>query len=238
MFELLLAFAAGLLTLLNPCVLPLLPVVLAGSVSRHPLGPLALASGLALSFTLFGFLAYSVAQGLGFSQEDISRAGALIMVGFGAVLVVPRAQAAFARMTGALAGGGNKAVDAVEDRGLFGQFLAGGLLGLVWSPCVGPTLGGAIALAGQGQDLLRAFTIMASFSAGIALVVLGLGYGSRELIAQRRSWLMQVSKYAKPVMGVALIAVGLAIWFHLDRVLEVWALDTFPPWLLDYSVSI
>ena len=237
MAELFFAYIAGLLTLINPCVLPLLPVVLAGSIGRHPLGPAAMAGGLAVSFTVFGFVAYAVAQSFGLQQEDIARAGALVMIAFGAVLLVPQAQAAFARAAAGLAGGGNRAIDAIEGSGLAGQAGAGALLGLVWSPCIGPTLGGAIALASVGESLGWAFAIMALFSAGAATVVLGLAYGSRELIARRRDTLMALSKIAKPVMGIALIAVGLGIWFHLDRAVEFWALETLPAWFTDLSVS-
>lgn len=238
MAELAFAYIAGLLTLINPCVLPLLPVVLAGSIGRHPFGPVAMAGGLAVSFTVFGFAAYAFAQGFGLQQEDIAAAGALVMIAFGAVLLVPRAQEAFARATAGLAGSGNRAIDTVEGSGLAGQAASGALLGLVWSPCIGPTLGGAIALASQGESLGWAFAIMTLFSAGAATIVLGLAYGSRELIAQRRDWLLALSKYAKPVMGVALIAVGLGIWFHVDRVLEFWALETLPAWFTDLSVSL
>ncbi len=237
MAELAFAYIAGLITLINPCVVPLLPIVLAGSIGRNPLGPLAMAAGLAVSFTVFGFVAYAFAQGLGLQQEDIARGGALVMVGFGAVLLVPQAQAAFSRAAAGLAGGGNRAIDAVEDRGLAGQAAGGALLGLVWSPCIGPTLGGAIALASQGESLGRAFAVMAAFSAGAGTIVLGLAYGAREIVARRQATLMRISKYAKPVMGVALIAVGLGIWFHFDRVIESWAVQTLPAWFTDLSVS-
>jgi len=238
MLDLLFAYIAGLLTLINPCVLPLLPVVLAGSIGQHKHGPAAMAAGLAVSFTLFGFATYAIIQSFGILQEDVSRVGALIMIGFGTVLLVPKAQAGFARMAGAAAGGGNKAIDVVEGNGLAGQVAAGALLGLVWSPCIGPTLGGAIALASQGENLWWALAIMMVFSAGSASIVLALGYGSRELIMQRRNLLMRITKYAKPVMGIALILVGLSIWFHFDRVVEAWVVQVLPAWLVDFSVSL
>jgi cytochrome c biogenesis protein CcdA len=233
-----LAYLAGLLTLLNPCVLPLLPVVLAGALARHRAGPLALAIGLAASFTVFGFLIYAFAQAAGFQQEDIAAGGALAMIAFGAILLVPQANAAFSRAAGALAGGGNRAIDAFEGNSLWRQAAAGALLGLVWSPCIGPTLGGAIALASQGESLGFAFLLMLSFSLGVATVMLALGYGGREIIRRRRDLLMRVSSYAAPVMGVALIAVGLFLWFGINRTIDTWVLDTLPAWFNDISVSI
>lgn len=236
MAELAFAYIAGLLTLINPCVIPLLPIVLAGSIGRNRFGPLAMAAGLAVSFTVFGFAAYAFAQGFGLQTEDIARIGALVMIGFGAVLLVPRAQETLARAAAGVAGGSSRAIDAVEDRGLAGQAAAGALMGLVWSPCIGPTLGGAIALASLGESLGRAFAVMAAFSAGAGTIVIGLAYGAREIVARRHAALVRVSKYAKPVMGIALIAVGLGIWFHLDRLIELWALETLPAWFTDLSV--
>ncbi|WP_164730484.1 cytochrome c biogenesis CcdA family protein [Pelagibacterium montanilacus] len=235
------AYLAGLLTLLNPCVLLLLPIILAGSATRNLLGPLALAGGLSAGFTLAGIAGYGLAQSLGLFPEDIARIAAIVMIGFGVVLLVPQANAAFARMSGSLAGGGDRALSAIEKASpdsLWRQGLAGLLLGVVWSPCIGPTLGGAIALASQGENLIYAFSIMAVFSLGAGTIVLALAYGGRELIARRRERLMAVARIAKPLMGFALVVVGLAIWFGLDRMVEFWALTLLPEGLFDLSVSI
>ena len=236
MLDFVFAYLAGLLTLINPCVLPLLPIVLAGSVSKNKYGPMAMAVGLALSFTVVGFLIYTVALNIGLDQDAISRFGAGIMIGFGVILIVPQFERQFAKVTSGVAAGGNKSINKINDDGLGGQLLTGVLLGVAWSPCIGPTLGGAIGLASQGENLFYALMIMAVFSLGAGTIVLALSYGSRELIGQRRALLNDVSKHAKPIMGAALLAVGLSIWFHFDRVIEVWALDALPDWLIDFSV--
>lgn len=236
MLDFVFAYLAGLLTLINPCVLPLLPIVLAGSVSKNKYGPMAMAVGLALSFTVVGFSIYTVALSIGLDQDAISRFGAGIMIGFGIILIVPQFERQFAKVTSGVAAGGNKSINKINDDGLGGQLLTGVLLGVAWSPCIGPTLGGAIGLASQGENLFYALMIMAVFSLGAGSIVLALSYGSRELIGQRRALLNDISKYAKPIMGAALLAVGLSIWFHFDRVIEVWALDALPDWLIDFSV--
>jgi cytochrome c-type biogenesis protein len=236
--DFLLAYVAGLLTLINPCVLPLIPLIAAGAVSRHPLGPAALAAGMAVTFTLAGLTVFGFARAVGLSPGDITVAAGLVMVGFGLVLLVPRAEAAFSRLAGAAAGGGTRLIMRTEGRGLWGEALAGGLLGLAWSPCIGPTLGAAIGFAAQGENIPYAGAIMLAFAAGAATVVLALSYGARSILAGRRSWLSQFSPYAKPVLGVGLVIVGLAIVFHLDRAIEAWAIETLPAWFTDLSVSI
>lgn len=238
MLDLLLAYIAGLLTLINPCVLPLLPLIAAGSVSRHPMGPLAMAGGMAASFTLAGVSIFALTRATGIAQEDITVGAGWVMVAFGLVQLVPQAQAGFSRLAGAAAGGGTQMIGQVEGRGLGGELLAGGLLGLAWSPCIGPTLGAAIGLAAQGESLGYAFAIMALFSAGAATIMLLLAYGTRSLIASRRALLARITPYAKSILGAGLIVVGLAIAFHIDRLLEAWALAVLPAWFADLSVSL
>ena len=235
--ELAFAYAAGLLTLLNPCVLPLIPLIAAGAVSRRPLGPVALAGGMALSFVLAGLGAYSAAHALGVTQGDLTIAAGLLMVAFGLVLVVRPAEAAFSRLAGAVAGGGTRLLGAMEGRGLAGETMAGVLLGLAWSPCIGPTLGAAVGFAAQGTNLLEAGLIMAAFAAGSSTVILVLAYGARAALASRRL-LGRVMPYAKPLLGAGLILVGLAIALGLNHVVEGWALETLPAWFTDLSVSI
>lgn len=238
MLDLFLAYAAGLLTLLNPCVLPLIPLIAAGAVSRHPLGPLALAGGMAASFVLAGLGAYGLARALGIAQSDIVVAAGVMMVLFGLVLVVRPAEAVFSRLVGAAAGGGTRLVSATEGRGLAGEAAAGALLGLAWSPCIGPTLGAAIGFAAQGDNLGYAALVMTGFAGGAATIVLALAHGARAALSQRREWLSRIAPYAKPVLGAGLIVVGLAIVFHLDRAAEAWALEVLPAWFTDLSVSI
>jgi cytochrome c-type biogenesis protein len=233
-----LAFGAGLLTLINPCVLPLLPLVAASAVSRHPLGPLAMALGLAVSFTIFGMVVFALLRATGLVQSDITLIGGWLMIGFGLVLLVPQAQAQFSRLAGATAEGGTRLIGQVEGRGLWGEGAAGALLGLAWSPCIGPTLGAAIGFAASGENLLNAFGIMLAFSAGAAGVVLALAYGTRGLIAQRKAWLMAIMPHAKTILGVGLILVGLASVLHFDRIAEAWAVENLPAWLNDLSVSL
>ena len=236
--DFLFAYIAGLLTLINPCVLPLLPIILAGSVARHRLAPVATALGLATSFAIVGFLVTAFAHQIGLNADAITRFGAALMIGFGLILLVPQFDRQFARVTAGLAARGNNQISAQSSQHLGGHFFTGMLLGAAWSPCIGPTLGGAIGLASQGESLLYAFFIMVMFSFGAGTIVLALSYGSRELIGQRKAFLAQISSYAKPIMGAALLAAGLAIWFHLDRQIEFWLLEILPNWMVDLSVRL
>ena len=238
MFDIALAYGAGLLTLINPCVLPLLPLIAAGAVARHPLGPVAMAAGMAVSFTFVGISVFWLTRAVGLQQEDVSLATGWLMIAFGLVMIVPRAQEQFARAASGVAGGSNAVIGRVETKGLAGETAAGALLGLAWSPCIGPTLGAAIGFAAQGENLGYAFMIMLVFSLGAATVMLGLSYGARGLIGTRRDFLNKIAPHAKTILGIGLLVVGIFIVFHLDRIAEAWAVQVLPNWLTDFSVII
>ena len=150
----LLAFAAGALTILSPCVLPLVPIVLGSAAQKHRLGPLALAAGLVASFTLVGFAVATLGAASGLDSDVVRTAGAVILLLVGIALVVVRRRRRWSN--GRLPRWRNWASArqaGLERFGLAGQAAIGVLLGLVWSPCVGPTLGTATVLAAQGRKI-------------------------------------------------------------------------------------
>ena len=231
------AFLAGLLTLINPCVLPVLPIVLASALQAHRSGPVALAAGMSVSFTVFGLTLAAAGQALGLSDRLLSQGAAVLMVAFGVTLLVPRFSLAFEAATAGFAARADTRIDAVDRTGLGGQALTGALLGAVWSPCVGPTLGGAISLASQGQSLAWAAAVMFSFALGVSAVILTLAYGTRAALQRRKAALRGVAQWSKPLMGGVLVAVGLILFFQLQQVFEGWAIAVLPIWLQDLSVT-
>lgn len=236
--DLILAYLAGLLTLINPCVLPVLPIVLASALQAHRLGPVAMAGGMAVSFVVLGMIIAAAGQSLGLTEETVARIGAFLLIGFGLVLLVPAFGARFATATGGIAVRADRGIDGLDRSGLGGQVLAGALLGAVWSPCIGPTLGGAISLASQGQSLLWAAAVMTAFSAGVATIILALGYGARAAILRRRDSLRALAEWARPVTGVLFLLLGVAILFSLHHMAEAWLMNILPDWLIDLSVSL
>lgn len=236
--ELLFAYAAGLLTLINPCVLPVLPIVLVSALNASRMGPVALAAGMSVSFVVFGVLVTAFGSSIGLTQDRLAEIGAFLMIAFGIVLVVPMFARRFETATAGFAAGADAQLSDIDDSGLKGQFLGGLLLGAVWSPCIGPTLGGAIALASQGESLLWATLIMIFFALGVSTLILGLGFGAREAIRARTTALRGLAEKSKPILGVTFIAVGLMLALKFHHVIEAWALDVMPIWLQDLSVAL
>ena len=232
------AYVAGLLTLINPCVLPLLPIVIAAAFQNSRFGPLALAAGLIISFAAVGVSVTAFGHLVSIDADTVNRAAAVAMMGFGVVLLVPGAQTMLATLAAPLASRASSRLDTRERAGVAGQLGVGILLGAVWSPCIGPTLGGAIGLAASGEHLGQAAVTMLVFGAGVSTVLIALAYGSRQAVSARRERLAAWMPWAKPLMGVTLLVVGTAILFHIDRMIEGWLLDQMPVWLQDLSVSV
>jgi cytochrome c-type biogenesis protein len=162
---------------------------------------------------------------------------ALILI-IGIVLVVPALQTRFALAAAPVATGGQALIDRLRPSGIGGQFALGMLLGAIWSPCSGPTLGAAIGLAAQSETAGRAAMVMAMFSVGAATPILALAYGSRQAIFARRDLLARTSRIAKPLMGAALIGVGVFVLTGFDKVVEASLTRAMPDWLVTVTTRL
>jgi len=233
-----LAFAAGLLSILSPCVLPLVPIVLGTAVTAHPFGAFALAAGLSTSFTVLGLLLALAGFGAGIDAGMFRVAAVGIMIMLGAILVIPSWQARLAAAGGPISIWADRRFGGFASPGLAGQFAIGLLLGAVWSPCVGPTLGAASLLASQGRDLSQVALTMAVFGIGAALPLILLGLLSRATLMRVRSQLMSAGKLGKGLLGAAFILIGAAIVSGADKTLEAALVDASPQWLTQLTTSL
>ena len=196
-----LAFLAGVLSTLSPCVLPLLPIVLGSALSEHRAGPLALAAGLALSFVVIGLVVATVGFAIGLDAGVFRMVAGVLLIAVGVVLLVPRLQAQFALAAGPVGNWTEQRFGGFSTAGLGGQFAVGLLLGAVWSPCVGPTLGAASVLASQQARtrLGRCHHAGVRDRRGLPLVLLGLL--SREAMLRWRERLLAAGQRGKLAHG-------------------------------------
>lgn len=233
-----LSVLAGSLSTLSPCVLPLIPILLGSAVTAHRFGPFALATGLALSFALVGIFFASIGVSLGLDQEILRNIAAVMLLLFGAILLSSYLQERFAGAASGLSGAGQNLLSKVTLNGLAGQFILGLLLGLVWSPCVGPTLGAAIGLASQGQNIAQVSVVMALFGVGAGLPLVVLGLLSRQAMMKMRGSLLTAGMYGKQILGGVMLLLGIMILTGADKAFETWVLDIAPQWLVDLTTSI
>ena len=226
-----LGFLAGALSTLSPCVLPLVPILVASAFAQHPLGLWALAAGLASSFTIVGVLVATVGLSLGIDGTVVHRAAGALLIGFGAVMALPVLQRRFTRATAPLAAGGGRALARVEGRGWRGQLAVGALLGIVWTPCVGPTLGAASTLAAQSSRLAEVSALMLVFGIGAATPLLAVGALSRRIAVARSGAWLAAAETSRRVLGMLLVVAGVLIVFGAERSVETWLVDHSPDWL-------
>ncbi len=231
-----LSFLAGVLSTLSPCVLPLIPILMGSAASTHRFGPVALVGGLMLSFALIGVVLGSLGGSIGVEQETLRVVGGMLLIVFGAVLISSALQERFSGAISRL-GVGQSLLARFNLTGLHGQFLLGLLLGIVWSPCVGPTLGAAITLASQGQALAQVAAVMMAYSLGAGLPLLAIGMLSRQAMGRWRNRMLEAGQKAKKIFGVALLLIGILVLTGADKSFERWAVNAMPDWLVMLTSS-
>jgi cytochrome c-type biogenesis protein len=231
------AFLAGVLSTLSPCVLPLIPIIIGAAANQHRFGPFALAGGLAVSFAVIGTGLASIGSSIGLAQDGFRLFAAVVMGIIGIVLISNRLQERFAVAMSGVSGAGNSLLSKVTIDGLLGQFLIGILLGLVWTPCVGPTLGAAITLASQGRDLGKIVFVMAIFGLGAGLPLALLGMLSRGAMMKAKGKLGNAGKFGKQLLGGFLIVISLLVMTGQDKTLESFLLKHSPDWLTDLTTT-
>jgi len=234
----LVGFLAGAASILSPCVLPILPILIASALSKHRFGAVALAAGLALTFALVGIFIATLGASIGLGTELLRHIAAALMVLFGIVMLSQRLQLAFGNISSRIGSRGQQALGAIKGDGLAGQFMIGSLLGLVWSPCVGPTLGAASTLAAQGRNIAQIAMLMMVFGLGAGLPLMLLGGLSQATVGRMRGSLVSIGHVAKFLIGGLFVVFGLLILTGLDRKLEAFLLSISPDWLTRLTTSL
>lgn len=230
-----LAGLSGVLSTLSPCVLPLLPIVISTAAQAHRFGALALGVGLTVSFTALGLFIATVGFSLGLTEEVFRFVAGVMLLIFAAILLVPPLQTAFMQMAGGLASRGGQLSGRIEGRGWHGQLLVGLVLGMVWTPCVGPTLGAAATLASSGRNLGEAGLTMLVFGLGAALPLIVIGSLSRQALMSMRGRLNSAARGGKWLLGVTFLLIGFGIVSGTDKQLETWLVAHSPAWLTELT---
>jgi cytochrome c-type biogenesis protein len=235
MSTLLLALLAGILTVLSPCVLPLLPLTLGAAASHGRMGPVYLAAGLTISFVAIGMFVALVGYSIGLDEGFFRTLAAIIMITVGLLLALPVLQRQVAVAAGPASNWINERWGHSVASTSSGQFGLGALLGAVWAPCVGPTLGAASVLAAQGENLGEVTLTMTAFGIGAALPLLVLGLLSREVLLRWRGQMLSASGTLKTVMGAILVLVGVSIVAGIDKTVEARLVELSPDWLTELT---
>jgi cytochrome c-type biogenesis protein len=221
-------FLAGVLIAFSPCILPALPIIGATALQQNRFGPVITASGLISGFVIMGVALKTLSIAFQLPQEVWRQIAAFLLVLLGT-----------ASLTSGYFKGSNILIDPVLgvaqnvsnkalNYGLFGQFLIGVLLGIIWMPCVGPALGGVMIMIINEPNYFIAVYSMALFGLGASLPLLACSYG---LNRGFKHWHL-ISKHIYTVFGVILLGAGFMIIFQIDTFLQAKILSVLPNWWL------
>lgn len=232
-------FIAGMATVITPCILPILPAVLSGSVGSR-LRPVAIVTGMSVTFTLMGLLISTVVSAA-FFTEYLRRFSIFFIIGMGAVLFDDDINQQYVKISSSIVNFGKKHVSfpgniesTAPREGLLGGLFLGMSLGVLWIPCVGPILGAVFAYvaessASSGNFLHGAFLLIV-YSLGVSLPMLTIAYSGKS-ISGRVSWFVKRGHFFKRLSGMILILVGLMMLFEIDKYLKTILLPYFPVYI-------
>ncbi|HLX19850.1 MAG TPA: cytochrome c biogenesis protein DipZ [Gaiellaceae bacterium] len=201
-------FVAGVITAVSPCVLPVLPIVLAGGASGSTRRPYAIIAGLIVSFTIFTLSASALLSALHLPQDLLRNIAIALLFVIAATLLVPRLgmliEAPLARL------GRRPSGD------LGGGFVLGASLGLVFVPCAGPVLATVSVLAAEHKVGLRLVLLTLFYAAGAGSVLLLIAIGGQRVTRRIRT----TRTWWRPALGVIVAAAAFAVIFNLDQTLQ------------------
>jgi cytochrome c biogenesis protein CcdA/thiol-disulfide isomerase/thioredoxin len=213
---LILAFIGGIITIVSPCILPVLPFVFARADRPFRDSGLPLLTGMALTFTAFAAVA-TVAGGWIVRVNRYGRVASLVVLAFfGLTLLWPALADRFSRPFVRLGGRLTQASDSSSNPGAFRSLLLGIATGLLWAPCAGPILGLVLTGAAlEGTSTRTVFLLLAYAAGAAASLAIALLAGGRVFTALKRSLGAEV--WIRSILGVAVLAGVVVIAFGLDR---------------------
>ncbi len=219
------AALSGLVTVLSPCVLPILPVVLSSTLTGGKRRPLGVIAGLIASFSIFTLAVSWIISLFGLSA-NVLRIGAVLIIGLlGAGLVVPALHTWIERGLSRLPGLVRQ--DRAPGSGFASGLLVGASLGLIWAPCAGPILAAVTTLAAAQKVTLGAGLVVAAYAVGAGIPLLAVAYGGRAAIA-RVPFLVRHPLHIQRAFGIVMILTALLIAFNVDVQVSAWAASLVP----------
>lgn len=230
-----LVFIAGLATVITPCILPILPAVLSGSVGSR-FRPMAIVTGMSITFTLMGILINAVTS-FGFFAEYLRWFSIFFIILMGAILFDDEVNQAYVSISSSVVNSARermsflvKLASKAPSRGLLSGLFLGMSLGVLWIPCVGPILGAVFAfvqVSSGGADLLYSALLLVVYSIGVSIPMLIIAYSGKS-ISGRVKWFVKRGHFFKRLSGLILILVGLMMLFGIDRIIQAALLPYFP----------
>jgi cytochrome c biogenesis protein CcdA len=226
MLNLVLALLAGMVTVVAPCTLPVLPILLGASVGRTGgARPAMIALGFVVSFSAAALLLSAIINIFDFDPGILRTGAAILLLGFGLLMIWP---APFEWLSIRLGGfAGSSAGSANSRQGNIGGFVLGTTLGLVWTPCAGPVLGSILTVVATSKDTAWASALLVVYAIGAAIPMLAIAYGGQAATTRVRS-IARISPRLQQGFGIVVIAFAIASYFQYDALIVSWLTAFYP----------
>ncbi len=215
-----LAFVAGVLTVLSPCILPILPIVVGRSLQSYRFGPVAMVFGLISGFAVAGSVLGIAASWLTLLATGLRTLAIGVLLLMGILAIFPTLNYRFFSYFRI------QPKDS-QAKGLMGEFWLGTQLGLLWTPCAGPVLGSILILSAVQQQIVSSFVLLLVYGCGAAIPLLIIAYGGRYLSRQLLS-LRSHSMRLQRIGGIMVVSTAIAILLGWDIQLQLWLAPFFP----------
>jgi len=223
MLDLVLALLAGVITIAAPCTLPMLPILLGASVGQTSKArPVMIALGFVLSFSVVALALSAITRVFDFDPNVLRSAAAILLAGFGLLMLWPAPFERLASRFGGFAGTG-----VATSPGVLGGFVLGTTLGLVWTPCAGPVLGSILTVIATSKDTAWASALLVTYAIGAAIPMLAIAYGGQAVTTRVRSF-ARIAPRLQQGFGVVVIVFAALSYFQYDTLIVAWLTHLYP----------
>jgi cytochrome c biogenesis protein CcdA/thiol-disulfide isomerase/thioredoxin len=204
------AVIAGAGTAITPCVLPVLPALLSASALGGRRRPLGIVLGLAITFTIAIIALAQIAKGVGLASGATRTLAVVVLISFGAVMLIPELAARVQAPLSRLARFGPRS----RGSGFWSGIAVGGALGFVCAPCAGPILAAVISVSASGNTSARVVAVAIAYVLGLSAILMLYAIGGRRLmdLARRKARGHLVERG----LGVVLLLTGVVMATNLD----------------------
>ena len=223
------AFLAGIVTVLSPCVLPVLPALLSGGAGIGRFRPHGIVLGLTLSFAFFTLALTAIVHATGVSAEYLRQIAIGLIVLFGLTMLFPKLGDWFAEKTSGIASLGVTLQEKSKfaGSGFWSGFFLGMALGLVWTPCAGPILAAITTLVATQAITFKTIFITLAYCLGSAIPLFLIVYGGNQILYSTKM-LSRHTETIRRVFGALMIVAAATIALHADVALQQFALQYIP----------
>lgn len=233
------SFFAGVLTIFSPCVLPMVPFVVRSSFQKSKWGPVFLAIGVAISFSISTFVIATSGQLLGLTPDKLKILSGVFLLVASFLFIFPKLIDKLSLLLSPLNNRIQKVTDATSSKSSLGlEFLNGLLLGPIWAPCSGPTLAVIIGIIISNPQAKSSIILLSIFSIGAIIPILFISYGAKSLVLKIQKKSLENSSRIKVALGIFCGVMAILILTGLDKKLETFILSIMPEFITNLSILI